>query len=94
MNLDPKQQERCVQRIVRRVIREGRATNRVGQRILSLVRQEAMSGASLERESLVKMVSNHICDLLRTEPTGSTFSKARYLATERLFSPAANSSVG
>ncbi len=90
MNLDPKQQERCVQRIVRRVIREGRATNRVGQRILSLARQEAMSGASVERDSLVTKVSHRICDLLRSEPTGSTFAKARFMATELFFPSSAN----
>ncbi len=90
MNISPQNMKLFVQTMVRRVIRDGRAKSGLAHDILSIAKQEMMAGAMREQESLVNIVTDRVCRLLRAKEEGSTIGSVELIATRRF----AASSVG
>ena len=90
MNISPQNMKLFVHTMVRRVIRDGRAKSGLAHDILSIAKQEMMAGAMREQESLVNIVTDRVCRLLRAKEEGSTIGSGGLIATRRF----AASSVG
>lgn len=85
MGFSPQDLERSISRIVRRVIREGEATSRLSRGVLALAENEAAQDASLDRDSLVQLVTQRVCELCRVELAKGPLNSGQLVQTIRWF---------
>lgn len=84
MGFLPKDLERSVSRIVRRVIREGEATSRLSRGILELVKDETKDG-SVNPDTLVQIVTERVCEFCRSEFAKGKLQSGQLVQTIRWY---------